>query len=253
MNARCSATVRRGPWRDDAFDHGIVSDVRGTARSYTRRGPFLEGIAGRGRVLVCDAHPGEDDRERFTAGMRLRGDLCRELEMSNPPTRKIGDFWPTHQRRQHVDDRDSGVEDRLTGGLAGVGFSGAPFTSARSVRRRRCAPSSGVPRPLHAPSQASPTPMRIGWPEPRGAGRCAIPAVSFGTWITARSPITFQDDAVARPSSSRRISASSTHPTSSTPATTRWGPSTRRMIGVLDRSLTVHEVGSQGEDEVSDA
>ena len=72
---------------DDAFDHGIVGGVE-QQRELTGRGAFLEGVAHRGRVRVCDAHPGEDDRERFATGVGLRGDLGRELEVRQPTDRE---------------------------------------------------------------------------------------------------------------------------------------------------------------------
>ena len=88
---------QRDPWGDDAFDHGIVGGVE-QQRELTRRGALLEGVAHRGRVCVCDAHPGEDDGERFATGMGLRGDLGRELEMGQPADREDGQLLATHQR-----------------------------------------------------------------------------------------------------------------------------------------------------------
>ena len=128
-----------------------------------------------------------------------------------------------------------------------VGLSGAPFTSAKVSPKIGGPPSSGVPRPLHTrPSQASPTPMRIGWPENRTAVPVvAIPEVPSSTWITARSrsrsrttpwrtPSAVEDDlGVFVPSDTvdtRDDEKGAFDPTD---------------VGVLDRELAAHGVGSR--------
>ena len=249
--ARCSAMVsatRGVTMRSMTGSSAVLS----SSASSPRRGALLEGVAHGGGVGVGDAHAGEHDGERFAAGVGLRRDLGRELEMGQPADREDGELLAAHQRGQRVDDRDSGDDRRRSGFRARSGSAGRR-SHRRACRRRPAGRRRGAypGRCTTRPSQASPTPMRIGWPEKRTAVPVvAMPAVPSSTWITARSRSRSRTTPWRSPSA-RRISTSSSHPTSSTPATTSSGPSTRRMSVYSMGSDAAHGIGERGEDLVA--
>ena len=72
---------------EDPLDDGVVGGVEEQGQLHSG-GARPEGVAYGGRVCVGDAHPGEDDRERLTAGVRLGGDLGGELEVGQAADRE---------------------------------------------------------------------------------------------------------------------------------------------------------------------
>ena len=148
-----------------------------------------------------------------------------------PTDREDGELLAAHQRGERVDDRDAG-EDRVARGVAGGRVERSTVHIGERVAEDRWAAVErrDPDRCTHVPA----TPRRRGCAsgDPRNAQRSRSwrsPTVPSSTWITARSRSRSRTTPWRTPLPSRRISASSSHPTPSTPATTRRGPSTRRM------------------------